>query len=65
MKTWLLNGTRPQQKPSDGSENNIAMYNIFPYLVVEKNVLCRKWIDETKKETMQIVLPTFATDQKS
>ena len=39
-----------------------ALYSAFGSLVVEKNVLCRKWIDEEAgKETLQIVVPKFAS----
>ena len=38
-----------------------ALYNVFESLVVEKNVLCRKWIDDTNKVTLHIVVSKFAS----
>ena len=51
VKGWVLNGARPDEKP---------LHNVFESLVLEKDVLCRKWIDETGKEILQIVVPKFA-----
>ena len=62
VKRWVLNGFRPGEKPNDASEmlKALALYNVFESLVLEKDVLCRKWIDETGKEILQIVVPKFA-----
>ena len=38
-----------------------ALYNFFESLVIENDVLCRKWSNETSKERSQIVLPKFAS----
>ena len=61
VRRWVLNGLRPDAKPKDTSPMLKAMYNVFESLVVEKNVLCRKWIDEDGKETLQIVVPKLAS----
>ena len=62
VKRWVLNGFRPGEKPNDASEMLKALYNVFESLVLEKDVLCRKWINETGtgKEILQIVVPKFA-----
>ncbi|CAB3996822.1 Transposon Ty3-G Gag-Pol poly [Paramuricea clavata] len=54
VRRWVLNGLRPDAKPKDTSPMLKALYNVFESLVVEKNVLRRKWIDEDGKETLQI-----------
>ena len=56
VRRWVLNA-----KPKDTSPMLKALYNVFESLVVEKNVLCRKWIDEDGKETLQIVVPKLAS----
>ena len=61
VKRWVLNGLRPYAKPKDASPMLKALYNVFGSLVVEKNVLCRKWIDEDGKEMLQIVVPNLAS----
>jgi hypothetical protein len=61
VRRWVLNGLRPDAKPKDTSPMLKALYNVFESLVVEKNVLCRKWIDEDGKETLQIVVPKLAS----
>lgn len=55
-----MSGSRPQEKPNSASEKLKRLYNVFESLVVEKNVLCRKWVDETGKETLKVVVPKFA-----
>ena len=60
VKRWVLNGFRPGEKPNDASKMLKALYNVFESLILEKGVLCRKWIDETGKEILQIVVPMFA-----
>ena len=45
----------------DASPMLKALYNVFESLVVEKNVLCRKTIDEDGKEMLQIVVPKLAS----
>ena len=51
----------PDQKPKDPSEMLKALYNFFESLVIENDVLCWKWSNETSKERSQIVLPKFAS----
>ncbi|CAB3982733.1 Transposon Ty3-G Gag-Pol poly [Paramuricea clavata] len=61
VRRWVLNGLRPDAKSKDTSPMLKALYNVFESLVVEKNVLCRKWIDEDGKETLQFVVPKLAS----
>ena len=41
-KRWVLSGSRPDEKPNDASDMLKGLYNVFEFLVVEKDVLCRK-----------------------
>ncbi len=61
VKRWALNGRRPDKKPDDASPMLKSLFNVFESLVVEKNVLCRNWVDEEGKGTLQIVVPKFAS----
>ena len=60
-KEWVLNNSRLERRPQDASEMLKALYNVFESLVVEKNVLSWKWIDDTNKVTLQIVVSKFAS----
>ncbi len=57
VKRWVLNGRKTDKKPDDASPMLKSLFNVFESLVVEKNVLCRTWIDEEGKGTLQIVIP--------
>ncbi len=61
VKSWVVEGTRPEEKPDNASKVLHALYNIFNSLTIENSLLCRRWIDDTKTERNQIVLPNFVT----
>ena len=61
VKGWIREGSRPEHKPKDGTDVLYALYNIFDSLVVENDLLSRKWVDDTGNERQQVVLPIFIT----
>ena len=61
VKRWVLNGRKTDKKPHDASPLLKSLFNVFESLVVEKNVLCRNWVDEEGKGTLQTVIPKFAS----
>ncbi len=46
VKRWVLNGRRPDKKPDNASAMLKSLFNVFESLVVQKDVLCRNWVDE-------------------
>eukprot|EP00795_Rhopilema_esculentum_P003857 gene3857-15156_t len=60
-KSWVMKGSRPEQRPKDGSTVLHALYNVFDSQCIDNNLLCRKWIDDTGDERLQIILPKFIT----
>eukprot|EP00794_Sanderia_malayensis_P002500 gene2500-2883_t len=61
VKGWIREGSRPEQKPRNGTDVLYALYNIFDSLCVENDLLSRSWEDDTGKERYQVVLPKFIT----
>ena len=60
VRTWVQDRARPDRKPDDASEVVNTLYNCFDTLVIQNNVLCRKWIDKTENEREQVVVPLYA-----
>eukprot|EP00794_Sanderia_malayensis_P014624 gene14624-16139_t len=59
VKGWIREGSRPEQKPRNGTDVLYALYNIFDSLSIENDLLSRSWEDDTGKERYQVVLPKF------
>ena len=56
-KSWVMKGSRPEQRPKDGS----TVLHVFGSLCIDNNLVRRKWIDDTGDERLQIILPKFIT----
>ena len=58
-KDWLSTNHKPENQPTEDSPYLRGLYRVFDSLCIDRDLLCRKWIDATGIERLQIVVPRF------
>ena len=58
-KDWLSTNRKPENQPTENSPYLRGLYRVFDSLCIDRDLLCRKWIDATGIERLQIVVPRF------
>ena len=59
VKNWLHAGRRPDERPKDCTDTLSALYNNFSSLVLEDDVLFRRWTDPNSVKRLQVVVPKY------
>ena len=59
VKNWIHAGKRPDDRPKDCTDTLSALYNNFSSLVLEDDVLFRRWTDSNNVERLQVVVPKY------
>ncbi len=63
VKDWLRKNQKPDKLQQDDSDCLRSFYRVFDTLCFDGNLLCKKWIDNTGVEKIQIVIPQFLTSK--
>ena len=59
VKNWLHAGGRPDERPKDCTDTFSALHNNFSSLVLEDDVLFRRWTDPNSVERLKVVVPKY------
>ena len=60
-KNWLGTNRKPENQPNVDSPYLRGSYRVFASLCIDRDLLCRRWVDATCIEKLQIVVPQFLT----
>ena len=62
-KDWLSTSRKPENLPNENWPYVRGLYRVFDSLCINGDLLCRKWIDATGIERLQIAVPQFLTNR--